>query len=80
MKELDLSYHIIRHFRQTIEVLKGEANVGANDFFAASYAGLCGDWGLMREKSCCFTCCKKGVLASSYDIMTNYMCIYLSEL
>ena len=26
------------------------------------------------------TWCKNGVLASLYDIVTNYMCIYLSEL
>ena len=74
MKELDSSFHIIQHFRHN------DVNVGVNDFFAASYASLCGDWGLTGEKSRGFTCCKNGVLASSYDIVTNYMCIYLSEL
>ena len=82
MKELDLSSHIIQHFRHNDKPSRclREANVGVNDFFAASYASPCGDWGLTREKSRGFTCCKNGVLASSYDIVTNYMCIYLSEL
>ena len=61
-------------------MLKREANVEANDFFAASYASPCGDWGLTREISRGFTCCENGVLASSYVIMTNYMCIHLLEL
>ena len=41
MKELDSSFHIIRHFRHNDKpsrCFKREANVGANDFLAASYA------------------------------------------
>ena len=66
MKELDSSSHIIWHFRHNDKPSrcfssKREANVGANDFFAATYASPCGNWGLRREKSRGSTCRENGV-------------------
>ena len=84
MKELDLSSHIIRHFRHNDKpsrcfTSKQEANVGANDFFAVSYASQRGNWGPCEKNRMVLHAMK---MASSqvYDIVTNYMCIYLSEL
>ena len=78
VKELDSSSHIIWHFRHNDKparcfTSKREANVRANDFFAASFASPRGNWGLVLHAM-------KMAFSLVYDIVTNYRCIYLSEL
>ena len=82
MKELDSSFHIIRHFRHNDKPLgclnmkrTSERMISLQQAMQAR-----AETGVTRENSRGFTCCKNGVLASSYDIVTNDMCIYLSEL
>ena len=63
MKELDSSSHIICHSRHNDKpsrcfTSKREANVRANDFFAASFASPRGNWEMTQEKLRGSTCVK----------------------
>ena len=85
VKELDSSSHIIRHFRHNDTparcfTSKREANVRANDFFwqqALKARAETGDW---HDKNRMVLHAVKMAFSLVYDIETNYMCIYLSEL